>query len=70
MLEHELILAADFDDDRELVEVLDARVEVPAIHEMNLDREPIAAGKIQKDILNRGLSRCRCSGFSDLGHQE
>src|SRR5688572_33026307 len=68
MLEHELIVPAHFDHDCEFVEVLDARLEVPAVHQMYRDRQPIATGEIEKDILDRRLRRCR-AWFSDLGHQ-
>src|SRR5688500_10268197 len=33
VLEHQLIVPADFDDDGELVEVLDTCFEVPAVHQ-------------------------------------
>ena len=43
VLEDQLILTANFDDDRELVEILDQGVELPAVHQVNGDRHTIAA---------------------------
>src|SRR5687767_9722476 len=69
MLEDQLVQSTDFDDDGELVEVLDARLELATVHQMDGDAESITTRVVEKDILDRRLRRRRGSGFSDLGHQ-
>src|SRR4030095_1453340 len=69
VLEDELIAAIDFDDDREPIEILDARVELTTVEQVNDDGETIAARVIEEHVLDVGL-RCGRSLFSDLGHQE
>src|SRR5918994_479051 len=68
VLEHQVIGAVDLDDDREAIEVLDARVELAAINEMNADRQSFAASVVEKYVLDVRLRR-RGTGFrSDLHH--
>src|SRR5262245_47421300 len=69
VLEHELIRALDLDHDRELVEVLDAGVELPAVHQVDGHRHAIAPRVVQEGVLNVGLSRGRGAWFRYLGHQ-
>src|SRR5215510_14900007 len=69
VLEHEQIGAFDFDHDGELVEVLDAGVELPAIYQVDRDRHAIAPRVVQEGVLNVGLSRGRGAWFRYLGHQ-
>src|SRR5262245_54139574 len=69
VFENELIAAIDLDDDREAIEILDARIELTAVEELNDDGEAIASRVIEKYVLDVGLCRGR-SLFSDLGHQE
>jgi hypothetical protein len=56
MFEDQLIEAFDFDDDRELVEILDARLELASAHQVDRHRESVAARGVEKDILNVGRS--------------
>src|SRR5262245_9778822 len=70
MLEDQMVGAFDLDDEGEAIEALDASLEVPAVHEMNADRQPITPRVIQEDVLNVGLRwRGRQPGFGNLSHQ-
>jgi len=57
MFEDEMIAAVDLRNDRKSIEALDARVESTAVHQMQDNWKTIAAGKVQKDVLDIGLSR-------------
>src|SRR5688572_3328620 len=68
VLEHHVVGAAMLDDDGEAVEILDAPLELRAVHQPHEHREFFAARVIEKDVLNVGL----CGGglgVTCLGHR-
>src|SRR5688500_1828448 len=68
VLEHQVIGSIDLHDHGEAIEVLDARVELTAVDQMNVDRQSLAAREVEKYVLDVRL-RGRCTGFGcDLGH--
>ena len=52
VLENQLILRAGFEQQRKLVEALDAPQQLRAVDQINRDRRLLAARKIQKTILD------------------
>jgi hypothetical protein len=56
VLEDQLVVPADFDDDSEFVEILDASLEVSSVHQENLDGQTVATGEVEKNVLDVGLS--------------
>src|SRR3954471_24160439 len=68
VLEHELVGAVYLDDHREAVEVLDARLELLAVNQLDDDGDAIAPRVVQEHVLDVGLCRGR-SCFSRLRHQ-
>ena len=52
VLENQLILRAGFQQQRKLVEALDAAEQLCAIHKINRHRGLLSPGEIQKTILN------------------
>src|SRR5688500_15040785 len=68
VLEHQVISAFDVDDHREAIEVLDPRIELAPVDQVNADRQPFAPRVVEKCVLDV-RRRGRDPGFSgDLGH--
>ena len=49
-------MPADFDDHREAIEVLDATLERPPVHQVDRDGEPFAPRVVQEDVLDVRLA--------------
>src|SRR5688572_17044577 len=70
VLEDQVIGAVDLDDHGEAIEVLDARVELPAVDEMDTDLHLLAARIVEEHILDVRLRRGCGAGLCNLGHHE
>src|SRR5437016_4097473 len=64
VLEDHVIDAPVIEDEREAVEVLDAPLELAAVHHAHGDGELLAANVVQEDVLNVGLFGVRCGRHS------
>jgi hypothetical protein len=68
VLEDQLVAAIELDDHREAIEVLDARLEVAAVEEVNRHRQALAPRVVEEDVLDVGLGRRR-TRFRYLCHR-
>jgi hypothetical protein len=52
VLEHQVIGTVDLDDNREAVEILDARIKLASVDQMHADSEMLAPSVVEKHVLN------------------